>query len=196
MKGLGNMVSHAFRWHAGHPSLQSIGCPLPLDPNRFSAFLMCPPWLGCCVCLSGLVFLLSPVLLSPSLSIMAGMLCPPPSFFRLRSCLHLFCLRLWSCLSLVSGLVSQPVSPSCLPACLGCCVRLVLHLVWEACLRSCIPGCATGWRLHCFGGRQHGRLGQAWFQNHAWQEDDKAHPSERSSSKRGGQQFGIPCANM
>ena len=182
----------------GFQVCKALVAPCHFSSNRFSAFLMCPPWLGCCVCLSGLVFLLSPVL-SPSLSIMAGMLCPPPSFFRLRSCLHLFCLRLWSCLSLVSGLVSQPVS-----------LHLVSQLVWDAVsalsyvwsgkLVSGLvfqgPGCATGWRLHCFGGRQHGRLGQAWFQNHAWPEDDKAHPSERSSPKRGGQQFGIPCTNM
>ena len=51
---------------------------------------MCLPWLGCCVRLPGLCFLLFPVL-SPTL---AGMPCPPP----------------WFCLSLVSGLVSQLAS--------------------------------------------------------------------------------------
>ena len=48
------------------------------------------PWLGCCVRLPGLCFLLFPVL-SPTLT---GMPCPPP----------------WFCLSLVSGLVSQLAS--------------------------------------------------------------------------------------
>ena len=93
---------------------------------------MCPPWLGCRVRVSGLVFLLSPVL-SPNLSpILAGVLRPPP----------------WSRLSLVSGLVSQLVSG------LGCCVclpSLVLLLspnlspIWAgvlfSCLRSCLPTC-------------------------------------------------------
>ena len=91
------------------------------------SFSCLPSWLGCCVRLAGLVFLLSPIL--------AGMLCPPR----------------WSCLSLVAGLVSHLVchlgwdavsaslvldavsaslvlSFSCLPPCLqpwlGCCVRL------------------------------------------------------------------------
>ena len=51
----------------------------------------------------GLVFFLS-LVLSPSLSpIWSGMLCPPP----------------WSCLSLVSGLVSQLLSLFCLVACLS-----------------------------------------------------------------------------
>ena len=54
-----------------------------------------PSWLGCRVRLAGL---------SPSLSpIWPGMLCPPP----------------WSCLSLVSGLVSQLLSLFCLVACLS-----------------------------------------------------------------------------
>ena len=106
-----------------------------------------PSWLGCCVRLAGL----SPVL-SPSLSpIWSGMLCPPP----------------WSCLSLVSGLVSQllslfclvaclssgmlclpclglsfPCLRSCLPACLpGCCVRLLGSSPSPACLRSFAPAC-------------------------------------------------------
>lgn len=64
MKGLGNMVSHALAgdMHAGLSSLQSIGCPLPFFFKPFTvaflnAFLMRPPWLGCCVHLSGLVFL-------------------------------------------------------------------------------------------------------------------------------------------
>ena len=61
---------------------------------------MCPPWLGCRVRVSGLVFLLSPVL-SPNLSpILAGVLRPPP----------------WSCLSLVSGLVSGLGCRVCLPS--------------------------------------------------------------------------------
>ena len=103
-----------------------------------------PSWLGCCVRVSVLSSsILSPVL-SPNLSpvwdavsapnlspIWAGALRPPP----------------WSCLSLVSGLVSQLVSG------LGCCVRsqLVSHLGWGAasaslvssfsCLRSCLPTC-------------------------------------------------------
>ena len=125
-----------------------------------------PSGLGCCVRLAGLVFLLSLVLswlgccvrlaglspvFSPSLSpIWSGMLCPPP----------------WSCLSLVSGLVSQLLSLfclvaclssgmlclpplglsfsclwSCLPACLGCCVRLLGSSPSPACLRSFVPSC-------------------------------------------------------
>ena len=109
-----------------------------------------PSWLGCCVRLAGL----SPVL-SPSLSpIWSGMLCPPP----------------WSCLSLVSGLVSQLLSlfclvaclssgmlclpplglsfsclwsclPACLPSGLGCCVRLLGSSPSPACLRSFVPSC-------------------------------------------------------
>lgn len=58
------MVSHALAgdMHAGLSSLQSIGCPLPFFFKPFTvaflnAFLMRPPWLGCCVHLSGLVFL-------------------------------------------------------------------------------------------------------------------------------------------
>ena len=77
----------------------------------------------------GLVFFLS-LVLSPSLSpIWSGMLCPPP----------------WSCLSLVSGLVSQLLSLFCLVACLSSgmlCLSpwaclflvsgLVSQLVWDA----------------------------------------------------------------
>ena len=81
-----------------------------------------PSWLGCCVRLSGL----SPVL-SPSLSpIWSGMLCPPP----------------WSCLSLVSGLVSQLVPLFCLVACLSsgmlCLPPVGLSF---SCLWSCLPAC-------------------------------------------------------
>ena len=125
-----------------------LGCcvrlPLVLP---FSCLRSClPSWLGCCVRLAGL----SPVL-SPSLSpIWSGVLCPPP----------------WSCLSLVSGLVSQllslfclvaclssgmlclpPLGLSfsclwpCLPACLGCCVRLLGSSPSPACLRSFVPSC-------------------------------------------------------
>ena len=93
---------------------------------------VCPPWLGCCVrlrglvCVSGLspicaglVFVLSPVL-SPIWSpFWADMLCPPP----------------WSCLSLVSGLVSHLVSQSGLV----CCVRLPVLSFSR--LRSCLPAC-------------------------------------------------------
>ena len=99
---------------------------------------MCPPWLGRCVRLAGLVSGLSPI--------WSGMLCPPR----------------WSCLSLVFGLVSQlvshlvwdavsaslVVSSSCLRSCLS---QLVSHLVWDAvsaslvvsfsCLRPCLPAC-------------------------------------------------------
>ena len=128
---------------------------------------MCPPWLGCRVRVSGLVFLLSPVL-SPNLSpILAGALRPLP----------------WSRLSLVSGLVSQLVSGQeccvCLPSLvlllspnlspiwafqlisgLGCCVpppwsclALVSSFVSQcvflskslvssfSCLWSCLPTC-------------------------------------------------------
>ena len=69
--------------------------------------------------------------LSPSLSpIWSGMLCPPP----------------WSCLSLVSGLVSQLLSLFCLVACLSsgmlCLPPLGLSFscLWS-CLRSCLPAC-------------------------------------------------------
>ena len=90
----------------------------------FSCLRSCLPaclasGLGCCVRLAGRVFLLS-LVFSPSVShIWSGMLFPPR----------------WSCLSLVSGLVSQ----------------LVSHLVWDAvsaslvvsfsCLRSFLPAC-------------------------------------------------------
>ena len=63
--------------------------------------------LVCCVRLPGLVFLLSPVL-SPNLPVL--------SFSRLRSCLpaclhpRMLCPPPWSCLCLVSGLVSHLVS--------------------------------------------------------------------------------------
>ena len=95
---------------------------------------VCPPWLGCRVRVSGLVFLLSPVL-SPNLSpILAGVLSPPP----------------WTHLSLVSGLVSQLVSG------LGCCVclpSLVLLLspslspilagvLWDAVSASLVSSCS------------------------------------------------------
>ena len=82
-----------------------------------NAFLVCPPWLGCCVRLAGLVFLLSPVL-SPSLSpIWSGMLCPPVwvCFFFLSLALvwdavsaFLSCLRA----QLVSQPSSSPISSS------------------------------------------------------------------------------------
>ena len=105
-----------------------------------------PSWLGCCVRLAGL----SPVLSSSLSPIWSEMLCPLP----------------WSCLSLVSGLVSQLLSLfclvaclssgmlclpplglsfsclfSCLPACLGCCVRLLGSSPSPACLRSFVPSC-------------------------------------------------------
>ena len=93
---------------------------------------MCPPWLGCRVRVSGLVFLLSPVL-SPNLSpILAGVLRPPP----------------WSRLSLVSGLVSG----------LGCCVclpSLVLLLspnlspIWAGVLRPPPSGLGFSCLLSC-----------------------------------------------
>ena len=98
-----------------------------LCPLRWACLRSClppclPSGLGCCVRLAGL----SPVL-SPSLSpIWSEMLCPPP----------------WSCLSLVSGLVSQLLSLFCLVACLsswaclflvsGLVSQLVSHLVWDA----------------------------------------------------------------
>ena len=146
-----------------------------LYPPRWACLRSClppclPSGLGCCVRLAGLVFLLSAVLspyclpswlgglspvLSPSLfPIWSGMLCPPP----------------WSCLSLVSGLVSQLLSlfclvaclssgmlclpplglsfsclwsclPACLPSGLGCCVRLLGSSPSPACLRSFVPSC-------------------------------------------------------
>ena len=85
-----------------------------------------PSWLGCRVRLAGL----SPVL-SPSLSpIWSGMLCPPP----------------WSCLSLVSGLVSQLLSLFCLVACLSsgmlCLPPLGLSF---SCLWSCLPSLSPIW---------------------------------------------------
>ena len=79
----------------------------------------------------GLVFFLS-LVLSPSLSpIWSGMLCPPP----------------WSCLSLVSGLVSQLLSLFCLVACLssGMLCLLALGLSFS-CLPACLPsglGCCV-----------------------------------------------------
>ena len=129
------------------PCLPSgLGCCVRLAGLVFLFRSCLPSWLGCCVRLAGL----SPVL-SPSLSpIWSGMLCPPP----------------WSCLSLVSGLVSQLLSLfclvpclssgmlclpplglsfsclwSCLPACLGCCVRLLGSSPSPACLRSFVPSC-------------------------------------------------------
>ena len=108
------------------------------DVGVLDAFLVFPPWLGCCVRLAGLVFLLSPVL-SPSLSpVLAGMLCPP----------RLACLR--SCLlaCLASGLMPCPplspvLPPSCLSACLpgglGCFVPLLV--LSFSCPRSCPPAC-------------------------------------------------------
>ena len=86
----------------------------------------------------------------PELGLQPGMLCPAP----------------WSCLCLVSGLVSQLVSqlpglvfvlsPNLSPSLffsLGCCVRLLVLSLF--CLRSCLPtslvfslGCCV--RLLCF----------------------------------------------
>ena len=105
-----------------------------------------PSWLGCCCLRCVRLAGLSPVL-SPSLSpIWSGMLCPPP----------------WSCLSLVSGLVSQLLSLFCLVACLSsgmlclpplglsfsclwsclrCCVCLLGSSPSPACLRSFVPSC-------------------------------------------------------
>ena len=87
------------------------------------AFLMCPPWLGCCVCLAGLVFLLSPQLVShlPYDAVSASLV--------LSSC-HLACLPSglpWSSLSLVPdwarllGLSPSLSLRSCLPSCLPTC---------------------------------------------------------------------------
>ena len=75
-----------------------------LCPLRWACLRSClppclPSGLGCCVRLAGL-----PPVLSPNLSpIWSEMLCPPP----------------WSCLSLLSGLVSQLLSLFCLVACLS-----------------------------------------------------------------------------
>ena len=138
------------------PCLPSgLGCCVRLAGLVFLCLRSCPrsclpSWLGCCVRLAGP----SPVL-SPSLSpIWSGMLCPPP----------------WSCLSLVSRLVSPafvfvlsrslsfiwdavsaPLGlsfsclwsclPACLPSGLGCCVRLLGSSPSPACLRSFVPSC-------------------------------------------------------
>ena len=96
---------------------------------------------------------LSPVL-SPSLSpIWSGMLCPPP----------------WSCLSLVSGLVSQLLSLFCLVACLssgmlclpplGLSFSCLWSCLWDAvsaslalsfsCLRPCLRPCLPSWLGCC-----------------------------------------------
>ena len=107
-----------------------------------------PSWLGCCVRLSGLVFLLSPVL-CPNLSPVCVRL-PGLAFSCVRSCLATClpswlgcCVRLlvWSCSCL----------PACLPGCLALVSQLVSHLGWDAvsaslvssfsCLRSCLPIC-------------------------------------------------------
>ena len=101
-----------------------------LCPPRWACLRSClppclPSGLGCCVRLAGLVFLLSAVL-SPVLSaILAGMLCPPRwavSGLVSELVSHLVWDALsppWSCLSLVSGLVSQLLSLFCLVACLS-----------------------------------------------------------------------------
>ena len=100
--GLGcclSLVSGLFSQLVSHLVWDAVFASLVLS---FSCLWSCLPaclisGLGCGVRLAGLVFLLSPVL-SPSLShkshIWSRMLCPPR----------------WSCLSLVSGLVSQLVS--------------------------------------------------------------------------------------
>ena len=92
-------VSGLFSQLVSHLVWDAVSASLVLS---FSCLRSClrsclPSWLGCSVRIAGL----SPVL-SPSLSpIWSGMLCPPP----------------WSCLSLVSGLVSQLLSLFCLVAC-------------------------------------------------------------------------------
>ena len=95
--------------------------PKQFTVGVLNAFLVCPRWLGRCIRLPGLVFLLSPACL-PS-----GLGC---------------CVRL-------AGLVfllSPTLSPSLFPSGLGCCVRLaglvfllspvlspgLSHLVWDA----------------------------------------------------------------
>ena len=156
-----------------------------LCPPRWACLRSClppclPSGLGCCVRLAGLVFLLSAVL-SPVLSaILAGMLCPPRwavSGLVSELVSHLVWDALsppWSCLSLVSGLVSQLLSlfclvaclssgmlclpplglvffcpwsclPACLPSGLGCCVRLLGSSPSPACLRSFCPILFSSW---------------------------------------------------
>ena len=106
---------------------------------------MCPPWLGCCVRLAGLV---SQFVSHQALSFtLAGVLCPPRGacllipqtvygwgsqcFLSVSALTGMLCPPRWSCLSLVCGLVSG----------------LVCHLGWDAvsaslgCLRSCLPAC-------------------------------------------------------
>ena len=93
-----------------------------------------PSWLGCCVRLPGLVFLLSPVL-SPNLSpILAGVLRPPStSLVSSGACLPT-CLPFWlvRCLRLpgLVFLLSPVLSPNLLV--LSC-----------SCFRSCLPGCLS-----------------------------------------------------
>ena len=144
-----------------------------LCPPRWACLPIClpiclPSGLGCCVRLARLVFLLCAVL-SPVLSaILAGMLCLSPVLSPSLSPIWsgVLCPPPWSCLSLVSGLVSQLLSLfclvaclssgmlclpllglsfsclwPCLPACLGCCVRLLGSSPSPACLRSFVPSC-------------------------------------------------------
>ena len=116
--------------------------------------ILCPPcWaclslvsslvsrLGCSVRLSGLAFLLSPVL-SPRLSIWSGMLCPPLCFHcpLSPSLSHL----VWDTVAALLGL-SFSFLGSCLPACRrsawdAVSAFLVLSLSFS-CLRSCLSAC-------------------------------------------------------
>ena len=107
-----------------------------------------PSWLGCCVRLSGLVFLLSPVL-CPNLSPVCVRL-PGLAFSCVRSCLAT-CLPSWlgCCVRLLVS--SCSCLRACLPGCLALVSQLVSHLGWDAvsaslvssfsCLRSCLPTC-------------------------------------------------------
>ena len=101
-------------WDAVSASLVSSSSCL-----RFCLPTRLPSWLGRCVRLPGLGFLLSPVL-SPNLSpILAGALRPPP----------------WSRLSLASGFVSQLVPH------LGWGAASASLVSAFSCLRSCLPTC-------------------------------------------------------
>ena len=132
---------------------------------------MCPPWLGCCVRLAGLVSqFVSQFVSHLALSFtFAGVLRPPrwaclPNLSPNLSSIWL-CLSPWlGCCVRLAGLVSQ-LSPTwlCLSPWLGCCVRLaglvshfVSHLALSfslagvlcpprwACLRSGLPICLPG----------------------------------------------------
>ena len=126
-----------------------VSCLVSQSPNLFFN-------LGCCVRLSGLVSVLSPNL-SPSLpacssawDAVSGSLVL--SLSCLWSCLPvcqlvlqpgMLCPAPWSCLCLVSGLVSQSAS---LFFSLGCCVRLPgLVFVLSHVLSPNLPTCSSTW---------------------------------------------------